>query len=273
MTHVTVSRRISNLEMDLSQLLFARESGRYVLTEAGKQILELAGRMSHSADAIVRAASGLHAKLVGPVRVTATESVSSYIVLPALKMVRARYPDLEIDLRISQANLNLARSDADVAIRLAKPSADSGLVGAKVAEFAYFAYGARDYVEQRDPTELEYIGYAVEHDDWPEARTLGRLAKSRRIAMRINHLGNRIEAARQGLGVALLPSIMADRWPDLMRVSDGEPAMTRDMYVLVHEDMRNVPRIKACYDVLIERIEKIAKEHAHANVGAAALDE
>ena len=253
-THVTVSRRIANLELDLGQLLFLRESGRYVLTAAGKQILELASPMSRSADAIVRAASGSHAKLSGPVRITATEAVGAYIVMPALRELRTRFPDLDLDLRISQANLNLARSDADVAVRLAKPLSDSGLVGPKVAELAYFLYGARSYVEGCPPDELELIGYAAEHGDWPEAKMLAAQAAGRRIAVRINHLGNRIEATRLGLGLGLLPALMADHYPELVRVACQDPVMVRDVYVLVHEDMKDVPRIKACFDVMVEVI-------------------
>lgn len=253
-THVTVSRRIANLELDLGQLLFARDSGRYVLTEAGNHILALARPMSNCADAVVRAASGLHAKLVGPVRVTATEAVGVHIVMPALKAVRTRYPDLEIDLRVSQANLNLARSDADVAVRLSKPQPDSGLVGIKVAELAYYIYGANTYLEGRTPDQYEYIGYAIEHSDWPEAKALAEAAGDNRIAVRINHLGNRIEASRLGLGLGLLPASMADVWPELVRIPRNEPAMTRDVFILVHEDMKEVPRIKACFDVLVEVI-------------------
>ena len=253
-THVTVSRRIANLEMDLGQPLFTRESGRYVVTEAGKRILELAAPMSERADAIVRAAAGLHAKLVGPVRVTATEAVGIYIVMPGLSEVRSRYPDLDLDLRITERNVNLARNDADIAVRLARPAPGSGLVGTKVAELAYYLYGARNYIEGREPEQLEYIGYAMAHADWPEAGMLDNLARGARIAMRINHIGNRLEATRLGLGLSLLPSIMADAWPELVRVTRGGPVIQREVYLLVHEDLKDTPRIKACADVLVRAI-------------------
>jgi DNA-binding transcriptional LysR family regulator len=253
-THVTISRRIANLEMDLGQPLFTRESGRYVLTEAGKRTLELAGPMAQSADAIVRAASSLHAKLIGPVRITAAAAVGIHIVMPGLREVRARHPDIDVDLRITDQNVNLARGDADIAVRLARPAGSSGIVSTKVAELAYYLYGARSYVDGREPELFEYIGYAIEETDRPEAATLDNLARGRRTAMRINHLGNRIEATRLGLGLALLPSVMAEICPELIRVSSGGPLMQRDVYVLVHEDLKEVPRVKACLDVLVGAI-------------------
>ncbi|MEZ5818551.1 MAG: LysR family transcriptional regulator [Hyphomicrobiaceae bacterium] len=253
-THVTVSRRIANLEADLDQPLFSRESGRYVLTEAGKRVLELASPMADQADAIIRAASVFQETISGPVRITSTEAVGVYFVLPALKVIRSRYPDLDLDLRISQQNLSLARSDAEIAVRLACPAPDSSLVGAKVADLSYHVYGARSYVDRRKPELFEYIGYAPEFANWPEAQALDPIARGGRTAVRINHLSNRIEAARLGLGLALLPSVMAEPWPELVRVSRGPAIMTREIWVLVHQDLKDVPRIKVCFDILVETI-------------------
>ena len=253
-THVTVSRRIANLESDLGQPLFTRESGRYVLTEAGKRILELASPMAERAEAVVRAVSGFQSKVTGAVRVTSTESVGVYVVVPALQVVRGQYPDVDLDLRISQQNLSLARSDADIAVRLSGSETGSGLVGYKVTELAYHLYGARSYVDGRSPELFEYIGYAPEFANWPEAQAFDPLARGGRTALRVNHLAARIVAARLGLGLALLPSLMAESWPELVRVSRGPAVMKRDVWVLMHQDSNDVPRIKACFDLLVETI-------------------
>ncbi|MGD9802067.1 MAG: LysR family transcriptional regulator [Hyphomicrobiaceae bacterium] len=253
-THVTVSRRIANLEADLAQPLFSREAGRYVLTEAGKRVLELASPMADQADAIVRAASGFHEAIAGPVRITATEAVGTYLLMPGIKAIRAQYPDVDLFLRTTQQNLSLARSDAEIAVRLAAPAADSGLLGVKVADMLYHLYGASSYVDRRKPELFEYIGYAPEFANWPEAQALDGAAKGGRTAVRVNHLGNRIEATRLGLGLALLPSIMADAQPELVRVSRGPPLMRREIWVLVHQDLKDVPRVKACVDLLVESI-------------------
>lgn len=253
-THVTVSRRIANLESDLGQPLFKRDTGRYVLTEAGKRILDLASPMAASADAVVRASSGLNVELSGPVRITATEAVAVYIVMPTLKAIQTRYPDIDLELNVTQQNLNLARNDVEIAVRLAKPEANSGLVGVTVAELDYFIFGARSYVDGRNPEQLEFIGYQDEFATWPEAVALVKAARGRRISIRINHLSNRIEATRCGLGVSLLPALMAERWPELVRVEQATQALTRGVHVLVHEDLKDVPRIKACVEVMVETL-------------------
>jgi len=255
-THVTISRRIANLERDLDQALFVREAGRYVLTEAGRRITELAGPMAASSEAVLRAASELQSRLTGPVRVTATEAVGIHIVMPGLRELRRRHPDLEIDLQITQQNLSLSRNAVDVAVRLARPDGDTGLVGVKAAELIYHLYAARSYVEGRKPEQLEYIGYSQEFSGWIEAQTLERIAGGGRLSMRINHLGNRIEAARLGLGAALIPEVMAELVPELVRIGRGEPIMRRDVFVLMHEDLKEVPRVKACFEALVETIRR-----------------
>jgi DNA-binding transcriptional LysR family regulator len=252
-THVTVSRRIANLEADLDQVLFVRENGRYVLTDAGKRVHELAGPMAGSADAIVRAASGLQPHIKGPVRVTATEAVATYVVVPALRNIHVRYPDLDLELRVTQINLNLARNDADIAVRLAKPE-DTSLWSVKAARLDYYLYGARTYVDGRKPDALEYIGYTQEFANWLEYQTLETIASGRRLSLRCNHLGNRIAAARQGLGLALLPAVMAETYPDLVCVTKGKAPMHRDAHIVVHNDLRQVPRVKVCCEALIQSI-------------------
>lgn len=210
--------------------------------------------MADSANAVVRASSGLNAELSGPVRITATEAVAAYVVMPTLKSIQARYPDIDLELNVTQQNLNLARNDVEIAVRLAKPEANSGLVGIAVAELDYFIFGARSYVEGRKPEQFEFIGYQDEFATWPEAIALATAARGRRIAIRINHLSNRIEATRRGLGVSLLPALMAERWPELVRVEPAIQALTRGVHVLVHEDLKDVPRIKACVEVMVETL-------------------
>lgn len=253
-THVTVSRRIANLEADLRQTLFTREGGRFVVTEAGRRVLAHAGAMASAADAIVRTANATGNTLTGPVRVTATEAVGVHIMMPALRVVRETYPDLDIEVCISQLNLNLSRSETDIAVRLAEPPDDPSLYAERVATLEYGLFGARSYVNQRNPELYEFIGYPRELSHWPEATTLAHLAGGARIAMRTNHLSNRIEAARLGLGIALMPVIMAQPWPELVNVSRGPPPMIRNVTVLTHADMREVPRIRAAMDIMIEEI-------------------
>jgi DNA-binding transcriptional LysR family regulator len=255
-THATVGRRLAALETDLAQPLFVRDGGKYALTEAGKRILDLAKPMSESADAVMRAVSSLDERLTGPVRITATEAIASFLVMPALGEIRRKYPDLDLLLNITQLNLNLARSDADIAVRLARPESGSGLIGVKASDLDYNLYASKSYIEGRRPMTWDYLGYPDDMKDWPEAKALdGAMLGGGRVVLKLNHLGNRMVAARLGMGVGLIPDQMAASWPDLARVSNGGPVLKREVYLLVHEDMREVPRIKACLELLSQTIQ------------------
>ncbi len=256
-THATVGRRIGNLERDLGLPLFVRESGRYILTDAGMRVLQMAEPMAAGADAVRRTATSYGAKLVGPVRITATEAVATYILIPGLVEIRARYPDLDLVLNVTQANLNLARSDADIALRLAEPEPETGLVGIPVAPLEYHLYGNRSYVEGRKSDDFEYIGYPQADVEWLEHRVFREVARGRRISLRTNHLGNRITAIRYGLGVGLIPRIMAEAWPELIRISGDKPVMQRSVFLIMHESVQGVVRVKACKDVLVEVLERL----------------
>ncbi|MEZ5856077.1 MAG: LysR substrate-binding domain-containing protein [Hyphomicrobiaceae bacterium] len=158
-----------------------------------------------------------------------------HILVPGLAKIRARYPDLDIMLNVTQANLNLARSDADIALRLAEPEPDTGLVAFRVAALDYHLYASRDYMESRKAEDFQYIGYPTTHEDWLEHKAIAAAAQGRRFALRTNHLGSRITATRSGIGISLLPRVMAEIWPELVQISDDDVAMQRTMYLIVHE--------------------------------------
>ncbi|MFV0294956.1 MAG: LysR family transcriptional regulator [Hyphomicrobiaceae bacterium] len=251
-THATVRRRVLNLEADLGLPLFIRDSGRFVLTSEGERILQLAQPMSAGAEAVQRAIASFEAKLVGPVRLTASEAIASFLLMPALGEFRAKYPDIDLMVFISQTNLNLARSDADIALRLGPPEPDTGLIGQRIFDLDYHLYCSRSYLKGRKPTDYEYIGYPQDLVDLREYKILDKAIGAGPVKLKTNHLGARIAAARFGLGIALLPNLLADPWDELVRVSRGKALMKRDAYLIVHESMREVPRIRACIEALTD---------------------
>ncbi len=253
-THATVSRRIANLEHALQHPLFSRHGGRYALTAEGERILELAAPMDESAQAIGRAVAVLKPELSGPVRLTATEAVAIHILLPALPFIRKRYPGLDLELAISARNLSLAKREADIALRLGKPDSQASLVSMKLSELDYHLYGARTYVDGHQAQLYDYIGYTDELANWPEATSLDKIVGNGRVVLRLNHLSSRIAATRLGLGLALIPRAMAEHWQDLVRISKGAPLLRRDMYLLVHQDLNDVPRVRACINALAEAV-------------------
>ncbi len=117
----TVGRRIAALEHALGATLFLRTSEGYALTAAGEAALKSAEKMEHSAHELVRRTQGTDTRLAGDVRVTSTDSIALEFLLPAIERLHAAHPEVRVLLDTSTRMLNLAKREADIAVRSVRP--------------------------------------------------------------------------------------------------------------------------------------------------------
>src|SRR5205085_2049181 len=140
----TVSRRIAGLERGLGVRLFDKRPSGYTPTSAGEAILEQAARMSEEAAALERRVLGRDTRLSGRLRVTMSDVVAIYLVLPRLEAFRRRYPDIELEFIMNDATLNLNARQAEVAVRITDRVADN-LVGRRIATLRYAVYVSKAF--------------------------------------------------------------------------------------------------------------------------------
>ena len=124
----TVGRQVHLLEQTLNVRLFDRRPDGYVATEAGLRILELVRDIDGAMRVIRRRVGGENGKLAGKVRITAAQGIGTYWLPEQLYRLTRRYPDVEIELSVCVPSLDLARHQADIAIRVGDPGDDS-LIG------------------------------------------------------------------------------------------------------------------------------------------------
>jgi DNA-binding transcriptional LysR family regulator len=247
-THATVARRIAALESRLGRPLFERRNGTFVPTGFGAEVVSQASRMEEAALHIARVMAGAGLDIAGPVRVTATDMVASNLLAPVLAQLQRTHPGLDIDLIVSRENLSLARRDADIALRLGRPE-QGDLVRRKLAEIGYFRYASRSYVAAHAPDDYAYIAYSHNSLALPEVQAFDEHYANTPVALRTNHLGARRAAVSAGLGVGLLPKLIAEPDSELVRL-DEEPTVLRQLWLVVHSDMRSVPRIRTCFEAI-----------------------
>lgn len=252
-THATVARRIAALESVLRKELYTLRSGRCVLTAEGERIAALAQPMSEQALALWRGVHGLSAELTGPVRLTATDVFGAHFVVPCVKAFHDLHPGIEIELVIDHRNLSLARRDADIALRLARPQGGD-VLARRVGLLTYHFYAARADNRRADPSRLPLIGYDDSSLHTPEAQHCAEYDRARPIALRTNNQVSRIAAVRAGLGAALLPKFVGDALGDVARVDIGIGPLNREIWLLVHNDLKDVPRVRVCCDHLVVAI-------------------
>jgi DNA-binding transcriptional LysR family regulator len=264
-THATVARRIAALEEISGRPLFVRQNGRYMPTSIGAQIAGLARGMEEPALAITRAFAGVAPDVAGPVRMTSTDLVGSHMATPVVAELQKRHPGLEIELVSSNDNLSLARRDADIALRLGRPTSGD-LFSRKLCDIEFYLYATQRYLRETAAKDRRYIGYCVGPPDLPEVQGLDRIATSEAITFRTNSLNVRLAAVRAGIGMALLPELLAEPSDTFVRVAP-KPVVARELWLLVHRDMRDVPRIRICVDALVKAITS-RRKRASAEGGA-----
>jgi molybdate transport repressor ModE-like protein len=255
--HATVGRRLQRLEAMLGRPLFDRRNGGFELTADGREVLVHAEAMDKAALAVARFGAGAPA-LSGTIRLTATEALASHYLTPRLAEFQALHPDIDVALLTDDRNLSVARREADLALRLALP-ADGELTARRLTGLGYGLYAAADKADEG--AQDRYVDYAEDHDHLPETGWLRQLAPSGRIVFRSNSLRAQAEAIAAGTGWGLLPHYLARGHCTLRllpcdisqsRAAPSQMTLSRELWLLVHRDLRNVPRIRLLIDYLAD---------------------
>lgn len=248
--HATIGRRIRRLEKDLGRAVIDRQRPGLVLTAFGEAALTEAARMHDAAATIARLAEA-RPKLAGPVRVTTTGMLATTYLTPLLAQFRKLQPLIDIELIVDERSLSLARREADIALRLARPK-DSSLVTRRVATLGYGFYGTAAYLKRAKKEALSFVGFEENPPELPEVGWLRQAAGDRPMAFRSNYRMAQIEAVRAGLGISVLPHYAAKGL--VMTELAGAPAnMARELWLLVHRDLKDAARFRAVIDFLVER--------------------
>ncbi|HEV2955759.1 MAG TPA: LysR family transcriptional regulator [Xanthobacteraceae bacterium] len=240
----TVARRLAAAERALGARLFERRDGVLHPTKAGEAAIAQAARVEQEFLALERGVAGTDAAPAGTVRVTAVPILANRLLIPALPGLLRRYPQLRVELVAESRNLSLTRREADIALRLARPEAGTALVR-RIGRLDYAVYGPR-----RRAGDLAWITYEEGSSHLPQARFIA--AQDEEIApLAVNDAEGLVEAVRAGIGKSLVPCFVGDRTPGLRRLGRGV-AFSRDIWLLVHRDLRTQARIAAVVDWIIE---------------------
>lgn len=258
--HTTVSRRIAQLELALGTKLFERTRSGLVLLDAGHQLLRHAEAIeSHTISA--SASFGFAGYTTGGrVRIAMMEGIASLYLAPRLDQLQALHPTIKLELVTSAQPLNLSRREADLFLSFFKPSG-RGLHIQKIGEFALRLYASPNYIQRHGaPTKLadladhvfvDYIDDLVAID---AVRWLGEIIKNPRIVFHSNSMIAQHQAAAAGLGLVLLPSFAAARDQRLKPLLADTISVKRDLWLSVHHDLQDVPRVKAVMKFIVNLI-------------------
>jgi DNA-binding transcriptional LysR family regulator len=252
-SHPTVARRVQALEQQIGARLFERLPDRFVPTAAGEELLADTEAMEKAALSINRRSAGLSDTVSGVVRLSAGEAMSALLArhLPEL---RKSLRQIEFELTASHTLANLSRREADLLIREEVPELGS-IVARKLGRVAYAIYAHPDIaISKLTPLamkNLPWIGFDDDHAYMPGQRWLQERLDGQRPVVRGNNWLVLHEAARAGAGFAVLPCYLGDRDANLQRVGSVIADVFADQWLLVHRDLRALPRVRAVMDAVI----------------------
>jgi DNA-binding transcriptional LysR family regulator len=257
LTQPTVGRHIDALEQAIGFQLFTRSQHGLAATPAALELRPYAETLAATAAALLRTASGQGRAVRGTVRVSASEIVGVEILPPILADLRERYPDLEIELALSNTVEDLLRRDADIAVRMVEPAQDA-LVVKWIGTIPLAFYAHRRYLERHGMPECleDLVGHSLIGFDreGPTALSMMRgkfpSVDQARFALRADSHLAQLAAIRAGFGIGVCQAGLAARDADLVAVLPDAFELKLGTWVAMHENLKSTPRCRATFDAL-----------------------
>ena len=251
----TVGRRLVALEAALDARLFDRTRDGFRLNAAGRTIMPTAERMERDALTLVARVGGRDSRAEGRVRITAPEVLGSRLVTPRLTELYAVHPGLEVELLADNRVYDFGRREADLAIRLAPPR-EGHLAARRLGELAYGLFASPQYLAARGRPDdgvldgHDLIVSSVPYDTTPDQRWLRARAAGARSSFRSTSILAMLEAARAGLGIAMLPCWLAAMEPSLQEIWP-EAHTRREVWLVIRKDVRRHARTRVVADFVV----------------------
>lgn len=260
LTQPTVGRHIDLLEAELKMPLFIRSRDGMALTPKGEGLFAAAQEMGETATAFERLASGLEEGIAGTVRISAND-IFGVLILPGLigEFIAAN-PSVEIELVVSNDASNLSKRDADIAIRMFRPT-QNDLVARKITELPLGLFAHQSYLSKRpDPSSFDdlrnfvVVGYDRDPSLIEAARSMGTNFTSSDFKFRTDNILSHIWAIRSGAGIGVTHLGLAQRWEGVTPVLPELQLPGLDLWLTCHADVRYNKRVRAVMDFLAERL-------------------
>ena len=257
LSHSSISRRMTALESDLNITLLRRGAAGVTLTDAGLSIIAYAGDMAAAALAVQNTTEN-SAQLSGRI-IFETIDATAFSIMPHLRDFSERHPDIEIDLRLNQAMVDLSLGQADVVLRATnEPTPD--YVGYHVASHAFGVFGAAELVNNYPcGTPLSEMPWVMWGNGWTDT-WMEELGLSPRVTMRVDTAYGMAQAMRAGMGIGHMACNAVAHDEQFLCLRKPDPKRNLQIWLLAHESTRRNRRVTTFMKFLRQ---KIADQRPH----------
>lgn len=254
-TQPTMGRRLKALEESIGEKLFQRTVDGFVLTDEGTALLVHAQRIEEEIFTFQRQLAGNAQELEGMLRIASSDWFGAHLLSPVLAEFAASNPKVVIELLTDTRFYSLSRREADIAFRI-EPFLEPNVVSRKLLRMRYAAYvlkgSARPITGDGTGTSLITMDTALE--SMPCYCWVQKKLPNARVAFRSNNRDVQAQICASGAGLAILPIALGNRFPQLEVVDLGEEPPSRDTWVGYHQDLRELKRLRALLDFIIEKL-------------------
>lgn len=255
-SHSTVFRQINAIEDKFATRFFNRLPHGYEMTDAGELLLRVASNIEEDILDLKRELQGKDLRLQGNIRLTAPDGISFYLLPPHLASFHQLHPDINIELIVSPTDLQLARGEADLALRITKNPPQNS-IAKKVCDFRMAFYASKSYLKKVKDRQLRQYDFvlcshyydAVASHLWKNTTPPSLVFTSANVLAAAN-------AAKEGMGATVLPCFIGENEKKLQRLSPPVDAFTSELWLLTHADLRQTARVRALMTHLHDCLQK-----------------
>lgn len=255
-SHATIRNRIESLEVALSAKLFTRSVNGLTPTENALALREPARAMAMASDQFVRLATAPASELAGVVRISVPEFMGVEVMPPILKKLRDQHPAIQVELSLTDTQADVLAQEVDIAVRTTTPT-QGALVARRVAQIPLGLFASIDYLEQRgEPTTVsdlsrhDLIGPDRNRRDRAFVEHLDANLSEANLVIRTDSHPAQLAAARAGLGIAVTQVPAGEVDTGLRRVLSEVALAHLETWLVTHEDLRHVPKVRAVLECL-----------------------
>lgn len=264
----TISRRITAAEEALGSPLFLRAGKGLVLASAGARVLAALDPLVDAVDEVARRASR---REDAPIRIAVTENGARLIAAFAVPRLAAQSPALQVELLAGNDVVDLAKGQADLAIRTIEPTS-SDLVRKRLGASHYGLYATTTYLANAPPISKGLAGHTIvvpggELARSPAAAFFAEHCAKASIALRCSSLIALAIAAEAGVGLVALPTNLAVFHAGLTLVQHIDEIAPHPVWLVMHGDARRDPRVTLAGNIVSEVISKQLADAAPRGAG------
>ncbi|MDI9246435.1 LysR family transcriptional regulator [Marinobacter sp. CHS3-4] len=247
-SHATVFRRLNSMEERLGVELFERSRSGYSPSPAGEDLFAVAQRMEQDITDVERRLAGQDLKLSGSVRVTTTDTLFKGVLAPLFQQFRKDYPDISLEIVISNQLHSLSKREADIAMRPTSTPPET-LIGRKAGVIQQAVYGSRNRWSESALaiSELrgeDWVGPDIHMGNGKLEGWMSQQGLSNACAYRIDSMLGMWAAVKAGSGIAILPCYLGESDNELVRLTHPVEDLAIPLWILTHPDLKRVKRIR-----------------------------